>query len=181
MKDHFSTALSSLEITLKKEQNGNSNLSDKLQQAENDLGSRMLVLEKSGPESLKTFGSQLEEKLQEMNKDLELKLKETDGKTNKNANDIASQSNMLREHTESINSSITSISSISIKIAAFDKDLDGLTKQVGSNATEIGLLKENHGSQVARVSYLEGKVKLNQDHIKNIDDTLDGLKNSIDV
>merc|ERR1712227_194633 len=182
MKDHFSTALSSLEITLKKEQNdGNSNLSDKLQQVENDLGSRMLVLEKSGPESLKTFGSQLEEKLQEMNKDLELKLKETDGKTNKNANDIASQSNMLREHTESINSNITSISSISIKIAAFDKDLDGLTKQVGSNATEIGLLKENHGSQVARVSYLEGKVKLNQDHIKNIDDTLDGLKHSIDV
>merc|ERR1712157_68866 len=109
----------------KKEQNdGNSNLSDKLQQVENDLGSRMLVLEKSGPESLKTFGSQLEEKLQEMNKDLELKLKETDGKTNKNANDIASQSNMLREHTESINSNITSISSISNKIAAFDKDLD---------------------------------------------------------
>merc|ERR1719394_861359 len=116
MRDHFSTALSSLEITLKKEQNdGNSNLSDKLQQVENDLGSRMLVLEKSGPESLKTFGSQLEEKLQEMNKDLELKLKETDGKTN--------------------------------KIASFDKDLDGLTKQVGSNTTEIGLLKENHGSQ----------------------------------
>merc|ERR1711868_195493 len=73
------------------------------------------------------------------------------------------------------------ISSISNKIAAFDKDLDGLTKQVGSNTTEIGLLKENHGSQVARVSDLEGKVKLNQDHIKNIDDTLDGLKNSIDV
>merc|ERR1712227_990156 len=182
MKDHFSTALSSLEITLKKEQNdGNSNLSDKLQQVENDLGSRMLVLEKSGPESMKTFGSQLEEKLQEMNKDLELKLKETDGKTNKNANDIASQSNMLREHTESINSNITSISSISNKIAAFDKDLDGLTKQVGSNTSEIGLLKENHGSQVARVSDLEGKVKLNQDHIKNIDDTLDGLKNSIDA
>merc|ERR1712227_510989 len=182
MRDHFSTALSSLEITLKKGQtDGNSNLSDKLQQVENDLGSRMLVLEKSGPESLKTFGSQLEEKLQEMNKDLELKLKETDGKTNKNGNDIASQSNMLREHNESINSNITSISSISNKIAAFDKDLDGLTKQVGSNATEIGLLKENHGSQVARVSDLEGKVKLNQDHIKNIDDTLDGLKHSIDV
>merc|ERR1712227_1086749 len=73
------------------------------------------------------------------------------------------------------------ISSISNKIAAFDKDLDGLTKQVGSNTTEIGLLKENHGSQVSRVSDLEGKVKLNQDHIKNIDDTLDGLENSIDV
>merc|ERR1712227_1180031 len=128
---------------------------------------------------MKNFGNQLEEKLQEMNKDLELKLKETDGKTNKNANDIASQSNMLREHNESINSNITSISSISNKLAAFHKDFDGLTKQVGSNTTEIGLLKENHGSQVAIVSDLEGKLKLNQDHIKNIDDTLDGLKNSI--
>merc|ERR1719394_569744 len=182
MRDHFSTALSSLEITLKKEQtDGNSNLSDKLQQVENDLGSRMTILEKSGPESMKNFGNQLEEKLQEMNKDLELKLKETDGKTNKNANDIASQSNMLQEHNESINSNITSISSISNKIAAFDKEFEGLTKQVGSNTTEIGLLKENQGSQVAIVADLEGKVKLNQDHIKNIDDTLDGLKNSIDV
>ena len=106
----------------------------------------------------------IDDKLQAMNRDLEEKLNDAKKKVEKNADDIAGQNNLLKEHNDSINGNMTSITSLSNKLAASEKDIDSLQKQVSSNTEDIDSLKE--------------KVKLNQDHLKTVDDTLDGLHKS---
>merc|ERR1712241_927155 len=106
----------------------------------------------------------IDEKLQAMNRDLEEKLNDAKKKVDQNADDIAGQNNLLKEHNDSINGNMTSITSLSNKLAASEKDIDSLQKQVSSNTEDIESLKE--------------KVKLNQDHLKTVDDTLDGLHKS---
>ena len=87
---------------------------------------------------------------------------------------ILANSNSINENKTMIESAFTNISNQS-------KQYSSLDKQVEINTKDISLLKESQGNQLMKVTDLEGKVKLNIDCIKNIDDTIDGLKNSINI
>merc|ERR550532_997454 len=182
MKDQFSSTLSALEVSIKKDQDdGKSALSDRMNKVENDIGARMLVLEKSGPDSLKTLGESLNSRLDVMDNEMDSKLRDVKEKADKNANDIAGQSNLLKEHNDSINSNITSITSISNKLAASDKDLEVIKENVAQNRSDIDNLRKGQTDQQTKSSDIEVKVKANQDHLKNVDATLDGLQTSNEV
>merc|ERR1712079_861773 len=72
----------------------------------------------------------IDDKLQAMSRDLEEKLNDAKKKVEKNADDIAGQNNLLKEHNDSININMTSITSLSNKLAASEKDINSLQKQV---------------------------------------------------
>merc|ERR1719297_465432 len=182
MKDQLSSKLSALEVSIRKDQDAEKSLlSDRMNKVENDIGARMLVLEKSGPDSLKTLGESLNSRLDAMDNEMDSKLRDVKERAEKNANDIAGQSNLLKEHNDSINSNITSITSISNKLAASDKDLEVIKENVAQNRSDIDNLRSSQKDQQTKSSDLEAKVKSNQDHLKNVDDTLDGLQRSTEV
>jgi chromosome segregation ATPase len=117
-------------------------------------------------------------KLDAMDNDMDSKLRNIKEKTEKNANDIAGHSNLLKEHNESINSNITSITSISNKLAASEKDLDTIKENVAQNHSDIDNLRATQNDLQTKSSDLEARVRSNLDHLKNVDDTLDGLHKS---
>ena len=179
MKDQLSSSLSAFEVSIKKDQDeSKSVLSDKINKVENDIGARMLVLEKSGPDSLKTLGDSINDKLDTMNNEMDTKLREAKEKAEKNANDIAGQSNLLKEHNDFINGNITSLTSISNKLTATDKDIEAMKQNVAQNHSDIKNLQGSQNDIQTKASDLQDKVMSNQNHLKNVDDTLDGLHKS---
>ena len=84
-------------------------------------------------------------------------------------------------NSSSINENKTMIENAFTNISNQSKQYNSLDQQVEINTKDVSVLKESQGNQLMKVTDLEGKVKLNTDCIKNIDDTLDGLKNSINM
>merc|ERR1711879_509468 len=110
-----------------------------------------------------------------MNNEMDTKLREAKEKAEKNANDIAGQSNLLKEHNDFINGNITSLTSISNKLTATDKDIEAMKQNVAQNHSDIQNLQGNQNDIQTKASDLQDKVMSNQNHLKNVDDTLDGL------
>ena len=87
---------------------------------------------------------------------------------------ILANSNSIDESKSMIENAFTNISNQS-------KQYNILNQQVEINTNDVSLLKESHGSQLMKITDFEGKIKVNTDCIKSIDDTLDSLKNTINM
>merc|ERR1711874_758620 len=104
-------AIQKLEITLKQEQTkDNSSLIERLntvQDATTNNQGRIETLEKAGPESIQNLVLEIDNKLKGYDEPTSQKLRDAEDNIHKNAQDIASHSNLLREHTENINTFIS--------------------------------------------------------------------------
>merc|ERR1719495_2735659 len=111
LKAEVGDAITKIEITLKEEQTkGNSSLIDRLtivQDATTSNQGRIESLEKAGPESIQNLVLEIDNKLKGYDESASQKLREAEDNIQKNAQGIASHSNLLREHTENINTFIS--------------------------------------------------------------------------
>merc|ERR1711872_1203007 len=107
LKAEVEDAITKIEITLKQEQTkDNSALLDRLnivQDATVSNEGRIESLEEAGPEATKNLILEIDAKLKGYDESASQKLKDAEDNIHKNAQDIASHSNLLREHTENIN------------------------------------------------------------------------------
>merc|ERR1712126_155359 len=126
-------------------------------------------------ESLKSSADELSTKmtndLQNLEKSSIGRLVDLETAISKYHEKILANSSSINENKTMIESAFTNISN----------QYNSLAQQVEVNTKDLSILKESQGNQLMKVTDLEGKVKLNTDCIKNIDDTLDGLKNSINM
>merc|ERR1711936_32313 len=227
-------SITKLEITFKQEQSrDNSALIDRLnivQDTTTSIETRIGSLEKAVPEATNNLVLEIDAKLKGYDESASQKIREAEDNIQKNAQDIASQSNLLKEHTENINNFISSNTTFNNQFIALESKsedflkylqverqridnldesvqkarpeikrnterLDGLdahhnelaknlnetSKQVQDNSKEITSLKQVTTNQNNNLGDLEGRVKQNEDQIKHIDDTLDGLHKTVAI
>ena len=112
LKAEVEESITKLEITFKQEQSkDNSALIDRLNIVQDTTTSnetRIGSLEKAVPEATKNLVLEIDAKLKGYDESASQKIREAEDNIQKNAQDIASQSNLLKEHTENINNFISS-------------------------------------------------------------------------
>merc|ERR1712013_530805 len=241
LKAELGDAITKIEITLKEEQTkDNSSLIDRLtivQDATTSNQGRIESLEKAGPESIQNFVLEIDNKLKGYDESASQKLREAEDKIQKNTQDIASHSNLLREHTENINTFISTNATFTNQFHALEtksedflkylqverqrignmesglngldetvqkalpdikrnrdriddfdarqtnlgKTLDDTFNQVQDNFKEIASLKQVLGNQNSNLGDVEERLKQNENQIKHIDDTIDGLHKTVAI
>merc|ERR1711936_795070 len=227
-------SITKLEITFKQEQSrDNSALIDRLNIVQDTTTSnenRIGSLEKAVPETTKKLVLEIDAKLKDYDEAASQKIREAEDNIQKIAQDIASQSNLLKEHTENINNFISSNTTFNNQFIALEtksedflkylqverqridnldetvqkaqpeikkntdrldgldahhnelaKNLNETSKQVQDNSKEVTSLKQVTTNQNKHLGDLEGRVKQNEDQIKHIDDTLDGLHKTVAI
>merc|ERR1719400_618828 len=102
LKTEVEKAIKTVESNLIQEHTENVENFSNLNKVQKDVGSRLETLEKAGPDSMKDLSEKLQVGLQDLDKNLNIKLKESEEKIEKNCHSIASHANMLSEHTENI-------------------------------------------------------------------------------
>merc|ERR1719495_1576074 len=209
LKAEVGDAITKIEITLKEEQTkGNSSLIDRLtivQDATTSNQGRIESLEKAGPESIQNLVLEIDNKLKGYDESASQKLREAEDNIQKNAQGIASHSNLLREHTENINTFISTNATFTNQFHALETQsedflkylqverqridnvesgLNGLDETVQKALPDIKRNTDRIDELDARQTNLgdvEERLKQNEDQIKHIDDTIDGLHKTVAI
>jgi len=74
-------------------------------------------------------------------------------------------------------SSMSSITSLTSKISSLDTNLENISKQSSANTNTIADIQKSQAATNAGLEDLKKDIKENTDHLKSVDDSIDGLKN----
>merc|ERR1711970_261756 len=172
LKADVEGAITKLEITFKQEQSkDNSTLIDRLnivQDTTTSNESRIGSLEKAVPEATKNLILEIDTKLKGYDELASQKLRESEDNIQKNAQDIASQSNLLKEHTENINNFISSNATFNNQLIALETKSEDFLKYLQVERQRI----DNVESELKN---LDETVQKAQPEIKRNTERLDGL------
>jgi len=173
LKSEVNDAITKIEITLKQEQTkDNSDLLDKLnhvQDATNSNEGRIDSLEKAGPETTKNLVLEIDSKLRGYDDSASQKLREAEDNIQKNAQDIASQSNFLREHTENINTFISTNAIFTNQFLSLETKSEDFLKHLQVERLRIDILESELNNLVETVQKIQPECQRNTDRLDELD------------
>merc|ERR1711892_334172 len=194
LKSELEDAITKIEITLKQEQTkDNSALLDRLNIVQDSTTSnegRIDSLEKAGPEATKNLVLEIDNKLKGYDESASKKLREAEDNIQKNGQDIASHSNLLREHTENINNFISTNATftnqfliLETKSEDFLKYLQVERQRIDNVESELNNLDETVKKaqpEIKRNTEMIDELDANQTNIgKNLDDTSNQVQDNV--
>merc|ERR1719342_680920 len=183
-----------IEITLKEEQTkDNSSLIDRLtivQDATTSNQGRIESLEKAGPESIQNLVLEIDNKLKGYDESASQKLREAEDNIQKNAQGIASHSNLLREHTENINTFISTNATFTNQFHALETKSEDFLKYLQVERQRIDNVESGLNGLDETVQKALPDIKRNTDRIdeldarqtnlgKNLDDTSNQVQDNV--
>jgi len=134
-------AITKIEITLKQEQTkDNSALLDRLNIVPDATVSnegRIDSLEKAGPEATKNLILEIDAKLRGYDESASQKIKDAEDNIHENVQDIASHSNLLKEHTENINTFISAKDKFNSQILGLESKSEDFLKYLQAERQRI--------------------------------------------
>merc|ERR1712123_319577 len=194
LKSELEDTITNIEITLKQEQTkDNSALLDRLNLVQDTTTSnegRIDSLEKAGPEATKNLVLEIDNKLKGYDESASQKLREAEDNIQKNGQDIASHSNLLREHTENINTFISTNATFTnqfltlvTKSEDFLKYLQVERQRIDNVESELNNLDETVKKaqpEIKRNTERIDELDANQTNIgKNLDDTSNQVQDNV--
>merc|ERR1712096_423824 len=164
------------EITFKQEQSkDNSALIDRLNIVLDTTTSnetRIGSLEKALPEATKNLVLEIDAKLKDYDEAASQKIRDAEDNIQKNAQDIASQSNLLKEHTENINNFISSNETFNNQFIALETKSEDFLKYLQVERQRIDNLDET-------VQKAQPEIKKNTDRLDGLDAHHNELANNL--
>merc|ERR1712228_416877 len=194
LKAEVEDAITKIEITLKQEQTkDNSALLDRLnivQDATVSNEGRIESLEKAGPEATKNLILEIDAKLKGYDESASQKLKDAEDNIHKNAQDIASHSNLLREHTENINTFISTNATFNSQILGLESKSEDFLKylqverqRIDNVESELNTLDETAKKAQPEISRNSERLDDLDAHqanlVKNLDDTSNQVQDNV--
>merc|ERR1712142_328021 len=173
LKAEVGDAITKIEITLKEEQTkDNSSLIDRLnivQDATNTNQGRIESLEKAGPESIQNLVLEIDNKFKGYDESASQKLREAEDNIQKNAQDIASHSNLLREHTENINTFISTNATFTNQFHALETKSEDFLKYLQVERQRIDNVESGLNGLDETVQKTLPDIKRNTERIDELD------------
>merc|ERR1719513_247736 len=194
LKAELGDAITKIEITLKEEQTkDNSSLIDRLtivQDATTSNQGRIESLEKAGPESIQNLVLEIDNKLKGYDESASQKLREAEDNIQKIAQGIASHSNLLREHTENINTFISTNATFTNQFHALETKSEDFLKYLQVERQRIDNVESGLNGLDETVQKALPDIKRNTDRIdeldarqtnlgKNLDDTSNQVQDNV--
>merc|ERR1712228_1019412 len=186
LKAEVEDAITKIEITLKQEQTkDNSALLDRLnivQDATVSNEGRIESLEKAGPEATKNLILEIDAKLKGYDESGSQKLKDAEDNIHKNAQDIATHSLLLTEHTGNINTInsanlefSTKILSLESNSSIYSAELKSITEKISRQSQYVQLIevledKVNNIDEMQQRNEAKIKTELQDSFSKRCDD-----------
>merc|ERR1711874_99632 len=194
LKSEVGDAIQKLEITMKQEQTkDNSSLIERLntvQDATTNNQGRIESLEKAGPESIQNLVLEIDNKLKGYDESTSQKLRDAEDNIHKNAQDIASHSNLLREHTENINTFISTNATFTNQFHALETKSEDFLKYLQVERQRIDNMESGLNGMDEIINTAQSEIKKNMEMIdklfalqadidKNREETSNQIQNSI--
>merc|ERR1712228_866298 len=194
LKAEVEDAITKIEITLKQEQTkDNSALLDRLniiQDATVSNEGRIESLEKAGPEATKNLILEIDAKLKGYDESASQKLKDAEDNIHKNAQDIASHSNLLREHTENINTFISTNATFNSQILGLESKSEDFLKYLQVERQRIDNVESELNTLDETVKKAQPEIRRNSERlddldahqanlVKNLDDTSNQVQDNV--
>merc|ERR1712106_333704 len=173
LKAEVENSITNIEITLKQEQTkDNSALLDRLNLVQDTTTSnegRIDSLEKAGPEATKNLVLEIDAKLKGYDESASQKLREAGDNIQKNAKDIASHSNLLREHTENINTFISTNATFTNQFVALETKSEDFLKYLQVERQRIDNVESELNNLEETVQKAQPEIKMNTDRLDELD------------
>eukprot|EP00090_Calanus_glacialis_P037800 TRINITY_DN6549_c0_g1_i2.p1 TRINITY_DN6549_c0_g1~~TRINITY_DN6549_c0_g1_i2.p1 ORF type:complete len:1555 (-),score=493.26 TRINITY_DN6549_c0_g1_i2:859-4908(-) len=173
LKSEVDDAITKIEITLKQEQTkDNSSLIDRLnivQDATTSNEGRIDSLEKAGPEATKNLVLEIDAKLKGYDESASQKLREAEDNIQKNGQDIASHSNLLREHTENINTFISTNATFTNQVLTLESKSEDFLKYLQVERQRIDSVESELNNLDETVQKAQPEIKRNTERIDELD------------
>merc|ERR1711915_140532 len=173
LKAEVEDAITKIEITLKQEQTkDNSALLDRLnivQDATVSNEGRIESLEKAGPEATKNLILEIDAKLKGYDESASQKLKDAEDNIHKNAQDIASHSNLLREHTENINTFISTNATFNSQILGLESKSEDFLKYLQVERPRIDNVESELNTLDETVKKAQPEIRRNSERLDDLD------------
>ena len=194
LKAEVEDAITKIEITLKQEQTkDNSALLDRLnivQDATVSNEGRIESLEKAGPEATKNLILEIDAKLKGYDESASQKLKDAEDNIHKNAQDIASHSNLLREHTENINTFISTNATFNSQILGLESKSEDFLKYLQVERQRIDNVESELNTLDETVKKAQPEIRRNSERledleahqaniVKNLDDSSNQVQDNV--
>merc|ERR1712128_53532 len=194
LKSELEDAITKIEITLKQEQTkDNSALLDRLNIVQDSTTSnegRIDSLEKAGPEATKNLVLEIENKLKGYDESASQKLREAEDNIQKNGQDIASHSDLLREHTENINTFISTNATFTNQFLKLETKSEDFLKYLQVERQRIDNVESELNNLDETVKKAQPEIKRNTERIdeldanqtnigKNLDDTSNQVQDNV--
>merc|ERR1712128_274776 len=173
LKSELEDAITKIEITLKQEQTkDNSALLDRLNLVQDTTTSnegRIDSLEKAGPEATKNLVLEIDAKLKGYDESASQKLREAGDNIQKNAQDIASHSNLLKEHTENINTFISTNATFTNQFVALETKSEDFLKYLQVERQRIDNVESELNNLGETVQKVQPEIQRNTDRLDELD------------
>jgi len=173
LKAEVENSITNIEITLKQEQTkDNSALLDRLNLVQDTTTSnegRIDSLEKAGPEATKNLVLEIDAKLKGYDESASQKLREAGDNIQKNAQDIASHSNLLKEHTENINTFISTNATFTNQFVALETKSEDFLKYLQVERQRIDNVESELNNLEETVQKAQPEIKRNTDRLDELD------------
>merc|ERR1711892_1123400 len=194
LKSELEDAITKIEITLKQEQTkDNSALLDRLNIVQDSTTSnegRIDSLEKAGPEATKNLVLEIDNKLKGYDESASQKIREAEDNIQKNGQDIASHSNLLREHTENINTFISTNATFTNQFLTLETKSEDFLKYLQVERQRIDNVESELNNLDETVKKAHPEIKRNTERIdeldanqtnigKNLDDTSNQVQDNV--
>merc|ERR1712128_50948 len=184
LKSELEDAITKIEITLKQEQTkNNSALLDRLNIVQDSTTSnegRIDSLEKAGPEATKNLVLEIDNKLKGYDESASQNLREAEDNIQKNGQDIASHSNLLREHTENINTFISTNSTFTKQFLTFETKSEDFLKYLQVERQRIDNVESELNNLDETVKKAQPKIKRNTERIDELDANQTNIGKNLD-
>merc|ERR1712106_333404 len=194
LKAEVENSITNIEITLKQEQTkDNSALLDRLNFVQDTTTSnegRIDSLEKAGSEATKNLVLEIDAKLKGYDESASQKLREAGDNIQKNAQDIASHSNLLKEHTENINTFISTNTTSTNQFVALETKSEDFLKYLQVERQRIDNVESELNNLEETVQKAQPEIKRNTDRLveldarhtnlgKNLEETSDQVQDNV--
>merc|ERR1712123_221830 len=172
LKSELEDTITNIEITLKQEQTkDNSALLDRLNLVQDTTTSnegRIDSLEKAGPEVTKNLVLEIDNKLKGYDESASQKLREAEDNIQKNGQDIASHSNLLREHTENINTFISTNATFTNQFLTLETKSEDFLKYLQVERQRIDNVESELNNLDETVKKAQPEIKRNTERIDDL-------------
>ena len=169
-------AITKIEITLKQEQTkDNSALLDRLNIVPDATVSnegRIDSIEKTGPEATKNLILEIDAKLRGYDESASQKIKDAEDNIHENVQDIASHSNLLKEHTENINTFISAKATFNSQILGPESKSEDFFKYLQAERQRIDNVNSKLNTLDETVEKVQPEIRRNSERLDDIDTKL---------
>merc|ERR1712128_85200 len=165
-------------------------LKSELEDATTSNEGRIDSLEKAGPEATKNLVLEIDNKLKGYDESAGQKLREAEDNIQKNGQDIASHSNLLREHTENINTFISTNATFTNQLLTLETKSEDFLKYLQVERQRIDNVESELNNLDETVKKAQPEIKRNTERIdeldanqtnigKNLDDTSNQVQDNV--